>query len=118
MTPVVRRGTLANGVACPSPVGWIAVTRLLALDFTRVSDLCAQARGIDHMTRTDSGRGQAHPPTPNTRHAHRVAVGSATAGVRAAEVCSQTNTRQAMVTFGSQPYGYGSHGHAVCETHY
>ena len=72
MAALRPRSTLADGVACAFPVAWIAVARLFAQDFTGVSVLL---------------------PRPDTRHAHRFAVGSAATRVRTAEVYQIQNAR-------------------------
>ena len=64
---------------------------------TCLRPLCAGPRHRSHDSNGQRQRTELTLPRPNTRHAHRLAVGSAAAGVRAAEVCVRQNARQAAV---------------------
>ena len=64
---------------------------------TCLRPLCAGPRHRSHDSYGQRQRTELTLPRPNTRHAHRLAVGSAAAGVRAAEVCVRQNARQAAV---------------------
>ena len=77
---------------------------------TCLRPLCAGPRHRSHDSNGQRQRTQLTLPRPNTRHAHRLAVGSAAAGVRAAEVCGRQNARQAAVR------NQGSHEDAVERT--